>query len=270
MISSKATIKRLPLQTCLLMNRSEYEPKFDALLVYLLEPATPNMVTFQSFESVLKKCQFQDVILITNNFEGLQEKLEAERLQSLLEKHRLYVLVLRKEALLTAFPPSPYVRYINSLNSDVIRSRLKKTVQKEMRLIKKKILITLLEASRNQLLESKKLKKSSFTSTFHFLIHSHYTNAQFTTADLAKKMQVSTSTLERKIVQLTDKTPKQYLLAYRLEKAKNELLFTYGKIGQVAKNNGFSSSTYFSTRFSLRYGTNPSQIRQKETTGSLG
>lgn len=125
------------------------------------------------------------------------------------------------------------------------------------------------EASQSHRHALAKLKAQDLLRQFEFLIHSHYSNHRFTTAALAKMMQVSTSTLERKAVELTGNTPKQYLLEHRLQKAKQDLLNTNRKVGEVAKTHGFASSSYFSVRFYERFGLNPSQVRQKELVLSV-
>lgn len=270
MKTPSASIKRLPLQTCLLINQSAQQEQLETLLAYLLEPSIPTIVSLDAFETVLQKCPFQNVILITNDFEGLQEKLQAKQLQKLLKAHRFHVLVLQKETPLFAFPYLPHIRYVNGLDGTLLPYQLKREVQRELRFIRRKILKSLVEASRAQRAASAKLKTQDFQHKFDFLIHSHYANPRFTTADLAKKMQVSISTLERKTVELTGKTPKQYLLAYRLQKAKDDLSTSYRKVGQVAKTHGFASSSYFSVSFFERFGFNPSQARQREAVTSVG
>lgn len=270
MVSSKATIKRLPLQTCLLLNQKAGEPEKASLFAYLLEPSTPTIVGFDTFNEVLHNCQHQDVILITNDLDGLEAKLNDQLLQHLLKKHNFYVLVLQAADCPAAFSPNKHIRYVSQLDASLLPHLLKRQVQRELRFIRKKILTQLLALSKKERIARKNLKKQSFQSAFNFLIHSHYTNPRFTTAELAKLMQISISTLERRTVALTEKTPKQYLHEYRLLNAKRDLVSSYRKIGIVAKANGFSSLSHFSVSFFERFGMTPTQVRQNAAALSVG
>jgi AraC-like DNA-binding protein len=270
MASPKATIKRLPLQTCLLINQSAAGPEMAALFAYILDPAAPSLVDFEAFNEVLSTCHHQDVILITNDFNGLKAKLTDHSLQPLLKQHNFYVLVLDNNVDGMAFPFNDHVRYINRLDGNLLPHLLKRQAQRELRFIRKKILTQLLALSKEESIVNKNLKRETFQSAFYFLIHSHYTNPRFTTAELAKLMQISISTLERRTLALTEKTPKQYLLEYRLLSAKRDLLSSYRKIGLVAKANGFASLSHFSVSFYERFGLTPSQARQSAATLSVG
>lgn len=265
-----ATIKHLPLQTCLLINQSAQNPQLEALFAYLLEPATPAVVSFDAFESVLKTCPFQNVILITNDFAGLQEKLQTKQHQPLLKKHRFHVLVFQEEPKLSEFSDTPHICYLNGLNGTLLPHQLKREVQREIRFIRRKILTSHVASTRTQRQEISKLKHKNFKTNLNFLVHSHYTNPRFTTTVLAHEMEISLRTLERKTLALTGKTPKQYLLEYRLQKAKHDLLNSFQKVGHVAKSHGFASSSYFSVSFFERFGINPSQVRQKQVVLSVG
>lgn len=270
MKTSQPTINRLPLQTCLLINQSVEDTKLEALLTYLLEPSIPTVVYFEAFESALKSCPHPNVILVTNDFNGVQEKLESHHHQALLQTHSFYILSYHQSRQLSVFSYTPNVKYINGLDGSLLPHQLKCQVQRELRFIRKKILALLTQLTRAQHQESIKHKSKNFHSKLNFLVHSYYTNPRFTTAVLAREMQISLRTLERKTVALTGKTPKQYLLEYRLQKAKYDLVNSYQKVGFVAKKHGFTSPSYFSVSFFERFGINPSQARQKERVLSVG
>lgn len=269
MNSPKATAKHLQLQTCTLISPSDQIPHLETLLAYLLGPSLSEWISFDAFENALKKSTFHNVILLTNNFTGLQKKLASKQLHSLLKTQNFHVLYIEKAVQPSTFSYTPHIRYVNSLNGNLPPQKLKREVQRELRFIKKMMLKALDEASQSHRHALAKLKAQDLLRQFEFLIHSHYSNHRFTTAALAKMMQVSTSTLERKAVELTGNTPKQYLLEHRLQKAKQDLLNTNRKVGEVAKTHGFASSSYFSVRFYERFGLNPSQVRQKELVLSV-
>lgn len=65
------------------------------------------------------------------------------------------------------------------------------------------------------------------------------------------------------------KTPMEYLLDYRMEKAKKLLEMGELPVTLIAANTGFSSPAYFTKVFRERMGLPPSVYRQKLTTLSL-
>ena len=264
MYSPKASFKYLQLQTCILITQSAQMPQLETLLAYLLGPSLSEWVYLDAFETALKKSTFQNVILITNDFDGLQKKLASKQLQSLLKTHNFHVLVIQKALQPSTFSYTPHIRYVNALDGNLPPHQLKRELQRELRYIKKLMLSALAEASRSQRQALATLKTEEFRKKFESLIQSHYSNHRFTTADLATMMQVSTSTLERKTFQLTGNTPKQHLLEYRLQKAKQDLSSSNRKVGEVATTHGFASASYFSIRFFERFGFNPSQARQRK------
>ncbi len=59
----------------------------------------------------------------------------------------------------------------------------------------------------------------------------------------------------------TGRTLHDYLLEYRIEMAKNLLVTTAGSISSVADNTGFSSYSYFISRFKKETGLSPRKYR---------
>jgi AraC-like DNA-binding protein len=259
---TKATIKHLPLQTCWLLDYDVQDKRMENLIQYLFQGLKANTVPLGAFYAALAHCQFEDAIIITNNFLDLQAKLQAEEHQTLLAKHRFYVLVLTQEQSSPSFVHTPLVNYVQSLDTHLPPHQIKLQLQKELRFIRKKIFNVLISVSRQRLLESKANKSRNFQTSLDFLIHAHYTNPQFTTLELSEMMGVSVRTLERKTFALTGRTPKQYLLEYRLQKAKKSLLTSFKKISVIAKATGFASGSYFSISFYDRFGISPLQFRQ--------
>jgi len=93
------------------------------------------------------------------------------------------------------------------------------------------------------------------------LIIAHYKNNQLKTAELASMMNMSLRTFERKCLELTGKLPKQYLLEYRLQVARQLVCNTYLPFSQIALEVGIGSSSYFSIRFFERFQITASQLR---------
>ncbi|MFV0487230.1 MAG: helix-turn-helix domain-containing protein, partial [Vibrio fluvialis] len=96
------------------------------------------------------------------------------------------------------------------------------------------------------------------------LIAKHYADAEFSTSEAAKQLFVSERSLQRRFKTVTDKTFKEYLTEYRLERAC-QFLLEGTKVSQVAFDCGFNDPSYFSQRFKHHFGLSPTQfIEDKE------
>lgn len=58
-------------------------------------------------------------------------------------------------------------------------------------------------------------------------------------------------------------TPIDYLICYRLEQARRLLASTVCSIGEIAKAVGYKDGLYFSRQFKRRFGTSPSNFRER-------
>lgn len=81
---------------------------------------------------------------------------------------------------------------------------------------------------------------------------------------MAKALGYHRSYLSKIFKQYTGKSPSQYLLKIRMERARN-LLREPLTIEQVASSVGFPDSLYFSKQFRKWYGCSPTQYRQLST-----
>lgn len=82
---------------------------------------------------------------------------------------------------------------------------------------------------------------------------------------LAKHLGISRTKLYYKIKSLTHKTPNEYILDIRLQKAAKMILRHLNKnLADIAFQTGFSTARYFSHCFKNHYGVNPSQYAQEK------
>ncbi len=88
-------------------------------------------------------------------------------------------------------------------------------------------------------------------------------DTSITLDDTAKHMNLSRSSLGKKVKAITGMTPMALLKEMRLEFAKQELLSTDKPISEIAYACGFADPRYFSRAFSSAYGCAPSQFREK-------
>jgi DNA-binding response OmpR family regulator len=75
--------------------------------------------------------------------------------------------------------------------------------------------------------------------------------------EIACKMQMSLSKLERLSKKVYGITPKQYVINLKLEKAKNMLIQKKGNVNEIAVSAGFKSVSYFCLCFKKRFGNSP-------------
>jgi len=81
---------------------------------------------------------------------------------------------------------------------------------------------------------------------------------------VANKLNVSRSTLQKKIKRVLNKNITTFIREYRLKQAHNLLLSGCGNISEIAQKTGFNSVSYFSLSFKGTYGIAPSKLALSE------
>lgn len=81
--------------------------------------------------------------------------------------------------------------------------------------------------------------------------------------DLASYIGIDRSYLTNIFKKVTQLSPQEYLINYRMEKAKNMLINTGKKIGEIAENTGYHDQLTFSKMFKKFVGMSPSEYREK-------
>jgi AraC-like DNA-binding protein len=95
-------------------------------------------------------------------------------------------------------------------------------------------------------------------------VHENY-QQQIDVASLARIANLSKSRFYKVFRDLTNTSPNQYILHYRLRKAQ-ELLLGDLRIYQIAEQSGFDDQYYFSRIFKQKFGLTPYQFRQQNKT----
>ena len=94
-----------------------------------------------------------------------------------------------------------------------------------------------------------------------YYIETHY-REQITIDNIAASAGISVSTLLRLYHDILHTTPIQYVLQYRLEQIREELLlYPDSSISETAYSCGFNDISYFNRCFLKKYGCTPSTFR---------
>ena len=110
-------------------------------------------------------------------------------------------------------------------------------------------------------LNGKYRREDAFMSKVRQLLEAHLSNEEFGITQLCEALAMSRSQLYRKFSALTDTTVNQFIIALRLEKARQLLSTTELNVSEVAYDTGFKNPAHFSRVFSERFGYPPSQVK---------
>lgn len=97
------------------------------------------------------------------------------------------------------------------------------------------------------------------------LIEEHMKDEKFTSDEFHKMMNMSRSTLFRKISALTGQSPSEFIRTIRLKRAAELIRKNFGNISEVAAETGFYNISYFNRSFKKLYGVSPKEFAGKET-----
>lgn len=98
-------------------------------------------------------------------------------------------------------------------------------------------------------------------------MHSHYME-DLTNQSIAARLNYHPNYLNRQMVLFTGRSMHQHLIACRLSKAMELLLFTSVPIADIAEKTGFRSTSRFSKVFQQNVGSTPSRIRSLYSNAS--
>lgn len=92
-------------------------------------------------------------------------------------------------------------------------------------------------------------------------IDSQISNEYFGVEMLCKELVISERQLQRKLKELTQKSPNQLISSIRLNLAKELILSTQDTISEIAFKTGFSNPSYFSKCFKKEFDITPSDLK---------
>jgi AraC-like DNA-binding protein len=89
------------------------------------------------------------------------------------------------------------------------------------------------------------------------IVEAHINDEDFDLVILRKEMNMSRSTLFRKLHALTGQSPTEFIRTLRLKRAANLLKQKFGNIMQISLEVGFNNISYFNRSFKKLYGVSP-------------
>jgi AraC-like DNA-binding protein len=105
---------------------------------------------------------------------------------------------------------------------------------------------------------------AAFLQKTNDIIFLNIGNESFDAGLLSQQMFLSRTQLFRKLKNITGMAPAGYIKHLRLQKAKTMLETTDIRVGEVAFETGFESTSHFTKVFTKRYGFNPSLLKRKQ------
>lgn len=107
------------------------------------------------------------------------------------------------------------------------------------------------------------LKEEKFLTDLMDFVETIWNKPDFNVNHFSTKLGFSKSQLNRKLKNLTGKSPNNFIVEYKLQKALKALHDQKGNISEVAFETGFNSAAYFSTCFTNKFGILPSKYVQQ-------
>lgn len=104
---------------------------------------------------------------------------------------------------------------------------------------------------------------SAFLERVYEAVREHAHDQEFSVEKLAKDLAMSRMHLYRKLQSISGKSPADFLMEYRLDRAAALLAAGTGTVSEIAYGVGFKNLSHFTRRFRDRYGHTPSTHRAK-------
>ena len=104
-----------------------------------------------------------------------------------------------------------------------------------------------------------------FLSRLNKIVEENLSDFLFGVNQLAEQLNLSRSSLFRKVRQATNCTPLQYIKNKRLDKASKLIKNDVDQVKQIALSVGFTDQSYFAKCFYKRFDVLPSKYREQTT-----
>lgn len=111
-------------------------------------------------------------------------------------------------------------------------------------------------------------REAAFLQKINAVIIANMENELFDASALNREMNMSRTSLFRRLKPLIQQSPASYIKSMRLQKAKELLETTDISVGDAAFKTGFQTQSHFTKAFLEMFGFLPSAIRRKNRTGT--
>ncbi len=147
-------------------------------------------------------------------------------------------------------------------------TRIKKLLESRAQLQAHYLALSSVEKSKdfNSAIDIEKATLSSeeiFVNTLNEIVTDHINEPEFTVAQFAQILAMSSTQFHRKVTALTGVSPIKFIRHVRLTKSKTMLNETELPINTVAYNSGFNDPGYFGRVFKKEFGMTPIEWREK-------
>lgn len=136
-------------------------------------------------------------------------------------------------------------------------------------ILKKKYSTQLQESNQNDYNEHTKgitNSEQEFIKQIDDYIHENIMNCNLSAVMLAEHLIMSTTTLNRKINNITGTNTTNYIRQRKLARARYLLINSQMSMGEIQVVCGFESPSYFSRAFKAEFGESPTEYRKKQTS----
>ena len=118
------------------------------------------------------------------------------------------------------------------------------------------------QANHMAVLAAKNPKEAVFLQKVHAVVNAHIGSENFNVEQLARSMAMSRMQLYRRLKNLVNQSPAQYIRNIRLEKAKSMIEKENLTIGEICFQTGFQSQSHFTRVFIEKFGVRPTAYRR--------
>lgn len=224
---------------------------------YHLEIASNGSEGLQKAKEYIPDIILSDVMMPEMDGIAMLEKLKADQRTS----HIPIVMLTAKADIasrLTGLERGADAYMAKPFNEEELHIRLRKLIELRNMLHLRYATMEALPVAENKTIEA----EDQFITRIRGIMEENLDNDQFGIHELCSEIGMSRAQLYRKFKTLTDRTVNEYLLSFRLFKARELLVKTDFNVSEVAFEVGFKNLSHFSRAFREEFGQNPSSFRK--------
>lgn len=150
---------------------------------------------------------------------------------------------------------------LKPFNADELEVRIAKLLE-QRRLLREKYSQALREGTETATAELLPADRE-FLSHLTDMIYARIADNPLSSSQLADKLCMSQSQLNRKVKSITGSSTAEYILQMRMERARRLLASTEIPVGEIATRCGFEDQSHFTRSFKAIFGLTPTQYRRR-------